>query len=402
MPAAGGPVIVSGTFTEGSDIDLLADETAVGAGTSVEFFGGEDGTTSISTDSSGPPWTATDTAVTPGTKLYRIKVDGGDYSEGTQLTVSAQVPTLAEPDEGEQIQIGVTFELQATTVDDSVTTGVSFHVTGPSSYDQTFAGTLATGTWSYDWDTTGLTAGSYSVTATRSGTWGSVSSAANSCTLQSAPAFVGFATAANDSSADRTPDLSGAGLATGDIILMHVGSRVTGTLTLTPPASQGWTKITETERIVSGALDVCYWKRWGSGDTDDTTPTFTLSAAGALWNATATVWRGCKSSGNPYTVTPVRTDHAAPSGPPYVLTSGVLASAPGTSSTTVWAFHANDDNTLNGLTRGSLITAYNISNGAAMGLAYEAGVDSSVQTAAMTESTNGPDTARIHTIALSA
>jgi hypothetical protein len=383
------PEVLGDTFTEGSDIDLIADETTVGAGTSVEFFGGADGTSSLGTDSSGPPWTETDPAVTPGVKLYRIRVDGGAYSQGTQLTVTAQAATILEPDPIEQILVGTTFELQATTFDDSVTTGVSFRITGPSSYDQTFAGSLSGGVWSYNWDTTSLPAGSYSVTATRTGAWGSITSGAVSCSLQASPGFVAFATATNDSSANRTCDLSGAGLASGDIILVHVSSRVTGTLTFTPPAGEGWTKITETERIVSGALDVCYWKRWGAGggQTDDSTPTFTLSAAGALWNVTATVWRGCKSSGNPYTVTPVKAELAAPSGPPYVLTSGVLASAPGASSTTVWAFHANDDNTLNSLSRGTLITSYNISNGASMGLAYEAAVDSSVQTASFTQST---------------
>jgi hypothetical protein len=173
-------VIVSGTFVEGSDIDLLADEDFVGAGTSVEFFVNA---VSIGTDASGPPWTETDPAVTPGQKAYTIEVDGGDPSPATIITVTAQAPTLTEPDGGEIVVEGSIFQFTATTFDDSVTADVDFHVTGPSSYDETFAGTLDTGVWEYAWDTTGLIDGFYSVTAVRSGSWGSVSSTPASITI---------------------------------------------------------------------------------------------------------------------------------------------------------------------------------------------------------------------------
>ncbi len=174
---ASGSVAVSGTLTEGQNLNLTADPVVVGAGTSVEFFGGSAGTTSISTDASGPPWTATDLAVTPGTKLYRFKVDGGAYSAGTSVNVAAIAPTLTEPDGGESISTGDLFEFTATTFNDAVTSGVTFRVTGPGGYDQTFAGVLDTGVWEYAWDTTGLTDGAYVVRAIRAGAWGTVESA---------------------------------------------------------------------------------------------------------------------------------------------------------------------------------------------------------------------------------
>lgn len=227
-----------------------------------------------------------------------------------------------------------------------------------------------------------------------------ISSAAvtNNSTLVAAPYFIGEAHQTDISSTTRTVDVSALGLATNDIVLMTIGSRQTGTVSVTVPAGEGWTKITESERIVSGALECTYWKRWGAGggQTDDSTPTFTLSTSGLSWYATATVWRGCKTSGNPYTVTPVRTDHAASA----TLTAGLLGSAPGAGSTTVWVFQSTDDNTLNANTRGTLDLSFNCNSVGACAVVHEVGVNSSANACAMTESTNGNDTARILTLAL--
>lgn len=219
----------------------------------------------------------------------------------------------------------------------------------------------------------------------------------NNSTATTAPTFVGYATDTDVSSATRTVDLSGIGLATNDILLMTVQSRIGGTVSVTLPSGEGWTLIAESERIVAGALEATYWKRWGAGSTDDTTPTFTLSTSGLSWAVLCSVWRGCKTSGNPYTVTPVRVDHAANN----TLTAGLLGAAPGASSRTVWIFQSTDDNTLNANTRGTLHASFNCANASAcIAVVSEAGVDSSANACSVTESTLGPDTARILTLAL--
>jgi hypothetical protein len=171
-PSAG--VVVSGTFIEGSTVNLLASETFVGAGTSVEFF--EQTAGSLGTDASGPPWTEEETLVTPGTHEYYIQVDGGPPSGTTQVRVTPIAPDLTEPDGGEIINLGSVFEFTATTFDDDATTALNFHVTGPNDYEENFVGVFDTDHWEYTWDTTGLDTGDYVVSARRSTAGGTVES----------------------------------------------------------------------------------------------------------------------------------------------------------------------------------------------------------------------------------
>lgn len=211
------------------------------------------------------------------------------------------------------------------------------------------------------------------------------------------PEFVGYAISNSAAGATRTPDLSAISLVAGDILIAACQNRSTSTVaSMTPPASQGWAHIPELYREVSGATETYYWKRWGAGDTDDSTPTFTWSSAGNGNAVAISVWRSCRATGNPYTITPVKVDHAAAA----TLTAGNVGSAVPAYTTTLWGFHATDDNTLNGHTRGTLIVSQNISTVAAIALYYEQGVNSQTEEVSVTESTNGNDTARIMTLVL--
>jgi hypothetical protein len=169
-----GVVEIYGTFLEGSTINLEADEDYVGAGTSVEFF--EETAGSLGTDASGPPWNEEEVDVEPRVHRYYIEVDGGPPSQVSLVTVTAAPPTLTEPDGGETIVPGSTYQFTATTINDAATISLSFHVTGPSAYDETFAGSFDTDHWEFDWDTTGLDQGDYTVTAQRETASGTVES----------------------------------------------------------------------------------------------------------------------------------------------------------------------------------------------------------------------------------
>lgn len=110
--------------------------------------------------------------------------------------------------------------------------------------------------------------------------------------------FVDVGTAAT-----ATPDMSAETIQTNDIILVH-GSMIGGTAgsTITAPVGEGWTVATSFEETVgANVLVTAFWKRWGAGFTDDTTPTFTQSLPGtAGFSCQYSIWRGCRTSGVPY------------------------------------------------------------------------------------------------------
>lgn len=126
----------------------------------------------------------------------------------------------------------------------------------------------------------------------------------------SAPVYVGSTTFADGNTTSATPDFSGLGLASGDILVVctHLVSAGDGVFS-SAPAGEGWTRKQDIEDTGgnNSAMSV-YWKRWGSGSTDDTTPTFT-AGAGSM-SAIGSVWRGCKAAGDPMPAT-AGTNHGA-------------------------------------------------------------------------------------------
>lgn len=87
--------------------------------------------------------------------------------------------------------------------------------------------------------------------------------------------------------------------ATNDVIVAHV--TVTGApSSISPPSGEGWTSIaTTTDSAGSTTTVAVYWKRWGTGSTDNTSVSFTGTAGNM--RLVLSRLRGCKTSGNPYT-----------------------------------------------------------------------------------------------------
>lgn len=214
-----------------------------------------------------------------------------------------------------------------------------------------------------------------------------------------APSYIAHAIDTSITGAARTPDGSGFTLQAGDVLVAMCQNRSTSsTATMTPPAGQGWTEITQFTRVVSGSTEVWYWKRWGAGggQTDDATPTFTWSTAGNVNSVALVQVRNASAASPPWSFTPVKVDHAASA----TLTAGTVSGSVGAKTLTLWGFHATDDNTLNANSRGTLVFSNNLSTVAAMALVRETGVNSGSLACAVTESTNGNDTARIMTLVL--
>lgn len=207
--------------------------------------------------------------------------------------------------------------------------------------------------------------------------------------------YVTAQTAVVTTGTTRTKDLTAAGLAGDDVLIAHAATKITGTITVSPPAGEGWTQIATLNE--ANVTNTWWWKRWGSGDTDDTTPTFT-SSTGGVWDVMVTVVGGCKTTGDPFS----QASSVASLASSTTLTSPVVSSTVGSATLTLWFFYGFDDNTLNAHTRGTSGYSVNIGTTASQALVYEEGVDSSVETCSVTESTNGPDAGRAITIVMTA
>ena len=128
------------------------------ATTNVEFF---DGVTSLGTVSSAP-WEITDSNIAIGSHTFRaVSTPGSLISGDVIVTVAPSPPTVISPIT-ETVPPG-SVALDATTVDDSVTSGVEADITGPLGYSLVINLTLALGHWTGTWDSTGLPDGSYNL-----------------------------------------------------------------------------------------------------------------------------------------------------------------------------------------------------------------------------------------------
>lgn len=134
--------------------------------------------------------------------------------------------------------------------------------------------------------------------------------AANAATIAAPPTLLGVSAQAVGSgtgSFDLIPDVSALTLLTGDILIAQVGGSPdpAAAITVTPPASQGWTAVTGSpfEHATGRPRFALLWKRWGAGDTDDSTPTFSVDYTGTTnesAQAVLSVWRGCVATGAPW------------------------------------------------------------------------------------------------------
>ncbi len=77
----------------------------------------------------------------------------------------------------------------------------------------------------------------------------------------------------------------------GDIVVAHAVVTGGGANFASEPSGQGWSVI---DSASTGPNSKCFWKRWGAGFTDDTTPTFDTTSG--VIGAILQVWRGCSTS----------------------------------------------------------------------------------------------------------
>lgn len=160
---------------------------------------------------------------------------------------------------------------------------------------------------------------------------------------------------ATTSTAFTTPASSvPANIAAGDLLVAHVTSR-DDAQTVTAPGSEGWSAPIENPSQ-TGLEDYVFGKIWGlGGQTDDTTPTFSIGAGTSGWAVTFVIWRNPLHATNPWTSV---TDAIVASASQTTTVAGATVTAPSVtdtapSRTIVRLFSSADDNSL-GLTTASL------------------------------------------------
>ncbi len=116
------------------------------------------------------------------------------------------------------------------------------------------------------------------------------------------PRMIGVSAYADGNTTSATPTINSP--VAGDVILAwcHLVNAGDGVFAAAP-SGEGWTRVTDVEDTAgSNSASSLFWKFWGvSGNTDDTTPTFT-AAAGSLAAVTET-WRDCRQASPIHTST---------------------------------------------------------------------------------------------------
>jgi hypothetical protein len=144
-------------------------------------------------------------------------------------------------------------------------------------------------------------------------------------------------------------------------IILAVATRVGGSANIIAPGSQGWTEFAnEGISTLEDAELSIFWKRWGSGATDDTTPTFTDDTGGGSdwpWSMVCTTWDNCITTGDPY-----ESAHGGANGTGTVLTAPSVANN-GIARTAFWVFIAEGSSSL---------TTFSSSSNAYSGASYGA------------------------------
>lgn len=224
------------------------------------------------------------------------------------------------------------------------------------------------------------------------------------------PYFVAATAQVTGTGTTLTPDASALGLAAGDLLIVQVTNRNNNTPTA--PAGQGWATITNISRAAGTAFnDSVFAKIWGlAGNTDDSTPTFTVASGTLGWGVTLSSYRNPYAADRPWLTTD---DAIIASGTDNSTAAASTATAPsvsyaaGDNRTYVRTFATADDNALNAPSVGVLAyggTSYDQTTGDNYSQAsiYEENKDGATTTgtATVTESVNGNDVALTVTLVL--
>lgn len=211
-----------------------------------------------------------------------------------------------------------------------------------------------------------------------------------------APYIVGVSAQVTGVGTTLTPTVP-AVVATGDLVVAHCTSR-DAAQTMANPGSEGWTAGPSPTQ--TGLEDAVFSKIWGlGGQTDDTTPTFTIGSGTAGWGVTVTVFRNPLHSTAPWTsvASAVFTSGSQANAASATVTAPSVAHD-GTHRTVVRVFSSADDNALNTPSTGALAygaAAYDSIDGndfaQAMSLVEDITVTTNTGTATVAETLVGND-----------
>lgn len=182
----------------------------------------------------------------------------------------------------------------------------------------------------------------------------------------------------------------------GDLVLVLLTSR-DAAQTMTAPGSEGWSSVESPSQ--TGLEDVLFAKVWGTGSTDDATPTFSIGAGTAGWGATAVIIRNPAHATFPWTTVA----SAVVASGSQANASSATVTAPsvsdtGTHRTLARFFSSADDNALLTQNEGALVFGganYDSTTGndfaQAMSIREDVTTAGSTSTATVTETLVGND-----------
>lgn len=217
-----------------------------------------------------------------------------------------------------------------------------------------------------------------------------------------APYIAGMSAQVSGVGTTLTPTVP-ANILAGDLVIAHCTSR-DAAQTMTAPGSEGWSASLQTP-TQTGLEDAVFAKVWGSGATDDTTPTFSIGAGTAGWGVTLTIWRNPQHATLPWTtVASVVVGSGSQSNAASATATAPSVSIAADDATVVRLFSSADDNQLGISTtntthsEGALVyggLAYSSTQGndlaQACSVLENTDIASSTGTATVTETINGND-----------
>lgn len=213
-----------------------------------------------------------------------------------------------------------------------------------------------------------------------------------------------------------TPDISAKDVQAGDLVVAHCVSRNSSANAISAPSGEGWSSVSNINRAVgTGFVHTIFAKIWGvAGNTDDTTPTFTIGTSGTLgFSVVLSIWRNNKNNSQPWAsvsqaiIASATDNSSAASATPSAPSCSWTSQTDKVSYMRIWS--TADDNNLGSPSAGTLAyggTSYHTTTGDdhACGMTWQTGVSGSGSpsgTATLTEASNGNDVALTSTHILS-
>lgn len=197
-----------------------------------------------------------------------------------------------------------------------------------------------------------------------------------------------------------------AAVSAGTLVVAHATSR-DAAQTMTPPSGEGWQLLQSPSQ--TGLEDAVWGKIWGlAGQTDDTTPTFSIGSGTAGWGVTVSLFKNPRHAAAPWT----SVDLAVVASGSQANASNNTVTAPsvnhiGERRTVVRLYSSADDNALGSPSEGVLVyggAAYDQITGndyaQALSVLENQSLAANTGTATVTETLVGPDVSNGITLVL--